>query len=45
MFETLEAYSYALFTRVLGWPMEKINQLLDRVRLDLKNPKYHMFTR
>lgn len=44
MLECLEAYSLGLFTRVLGWSRERLDKLLDGVRADLKNPKYHLYS-
>lgn len=45
MMEALQAYSLALFTRVLGWEQAQVEVLLSGVRTDLKNLKYHLYTR
>jgi len=44
MKDALEPYSLALFTRVLGWTPEQLYKLLDGVRADLDNPRYHMYS-
>lgn len=44
MMDALEAYSLALFTRVLKWEPERLQQLLARVRADLRNLDYHMYS-
>ncbi|KAL7276562.1 hypothetical protein RUND412_000442 [Rhizina undulata] len=36
-----EAFTLALFTRVLGWEKEAVDDFLVGLRADLKNPKYH----
>jgi hypothetical protein len=41
MMEALDAYSFALFTRVLGWSTEQIQVLLAGVRKDLLNRRFH----
>ncbi|KAI9882201.1 MAG: hypothetical protein M1823_006057 [Watsoniomyces obsoletus] len=41
--EGLEAFSLAIFTRVLGWKPEELQVLLAGVRNDLKNPKIHSY--
>jgi hypothetical protein len=41
MMEALDAYSFALFTRVLGWSAEQIQVLLAGVRKDLLNRHFH----
>lgn len=45
MLEALQAYSLALFTRVLGWEQAEVEILLAGVRRDLYNLKYHLYTR
>lgn len=45
MLEALQAYSLALFTRVLGWEQAQVEVLLSGVRADLRNLKYHLYTR
>lgn len=44
MMDSLEPYSLALFTRVLKWEPERLHALLDRVRADLRNLDYHMYS-
>lgn len=39
----VEAYSLALFTRVLGWTFERAQVFFVGVRSDLKNPKVHSY--
>ncbi|KAL1995497.1 hypothetical protein VTN49DRAFT_1684 [Thermomyces lanuginosus] len=45
MLEAVEPFTLALFTRVLRWSQEDIQQLMDRVRADLCNPKLHLYSR
>ena len=45
MTEAMQAYSLALFTRVLGWEPAEVEVLLAGARKDLNNPKYHLYTR
>ncbi|KAL2424331.1 Methyltransferase pytC [Exophiala dermatitidis] len=45
MTEAAPAYSLALFTRVLGWQKEEVEVLMAGVRSDLRNLKYHLYTR
>lgn len=45
MFEALEAYSLALFTRVLGWTVPRIQLLLVGVRKDLMDRSLHLYAR
>lgn len=44
MIDSLEPYSLALFTRVLKWKPEQVRGLLARVRRDLRNLNYHMYS-
>lgn len=39
----IEAWSLALFTRVLGWEKGRLDELLERVREDIKNTKIHAY--
>ena len=39
--EGLEAFTLRLFTGVLGWNAEDVQQLLERVRKDIRNPRIH----
>jgi hypothetical protein len=36
--------SLALYTRVLGWQPERLHELLARVRQEIKDPKYQMYS-
>ncbi|KAI2090484.1 hypothetical protein LOZ52_002702 [Ophidiomyces ophidiicola] len=44
MFEALEAYSLALFTRVLGWSVPRIQLLLVGVRRELMDRSLHIYS-
>lgn len=44
MMDSLEPYALALFTRVLNWQPERLFALLSRVRADLRNLNYHMYS-
>ncbi|KAI9811556.1 MAG: hypothetical protein M1832_000866 [Thelocarpon impressellum] len=39
--EGLEAFSFALYTRVLGWSHDEVQVLMAKVRKDLRNPNIH----
>ena len=43
MDEVLESYSAALFSHVLGWSPEELSLLLEGVRMDLVNPRTHLY--
>ena len=45
MLEALDAYSFALFTRVLGWSTDQIQVLLTGVRRELLDRKFHGYSR
>jgi hypothetical protein len=45
MLEALDAYSFALFTRVLGWDAPRIQVLLAGVRKELLDRKFHGYSR
>lgn len=45
MLEALDAYSFALFTRVLGWSTPQIQLLLAGVRKELLDRKFHGYSR
>jgi hypothetical protein len=45
MLEALDAYSFGLFTRVLGWSNEEVQVLLAEVRKDLQNRRFHGYSR
>ncbi|KAL7269430.1 ATPase [Rhizina undulata] len=40
-----EGISLAAFTRILGWEKEKVPEFLAGVYSDVKNPKYHTYTK
>jgi hypothetical protein len=40
----LEGLSLALYTRVLGWEAERLQELLARVRQEIKDPRYQMYS-
>ncbi|KAL1962493.1 hypothetical protein VTN77DRAFT_9614 [Rasamsonia byssochlamydoides] len=44
MMQSIEPYSLALFSRVLKWDNSRIQSLLSRVRQDLRNLNYHMYS-
>ncbi|KAF8860002.1 S-adenosyl-L-methionine-dependent methyltransferase [Acephala macrosclerotiorum] len=39
----IEAWSLALFTRVLGWEKSRLDKLLEGVKEDIKNTKIHAY--
>lgn len=41
--DSLEAYTLALFTRVLGWDANTVHIFLANVRAEIKDPKHHLF--
>ena len=41
--EGLEAFTYALFTRVLGYSQAEVDVVCAKIREDMKNPKMHTF--
>ncbi|OAG41862.1 hypothetical protein AYO21_03865 [Fonsecaea monophora] len=45
MTEAMQAYSLALFTRILGWAPAEVEVLLAGARRDLNNLNYHLYTR
>jgi trans-aconitate methyltransferase len=45
MTEAMQAYSLALFTRVLGWDAVQVEALLAGARNDLNNRAHHLYTR
>lgn len=45
MLEALEAYSFALFTRVLGWTSAQIQLLLVGVRRELLDRRFHGYSK
>ncbi len=45
MTEAMQAYSLALFSRVLGWQRAEVEALLAGARKDLENLDYHLYTK
>ena len=39
----LDAFSLAIFTRLLNWSLEDIQALLTNVQMELKNRRYHWY--
>jgi len=44
VFSELEGLSLALYTRVLGWEPERLHELLARVRQEIKDPRFQMYS-
>ncbi|KAK5042937.1 hypothetical protein LTR84_011993 [Exophiala bonariae] len=38
-----EPYTLALFTRVLGYSAEEVHAILERVKIELRNPRAHLY--
>jgi hypothetical protein len=45
MLEAMPPYSYALFTRMLGWDRVRIEALLAGVRHELKDLSNHLYSK
>ncbi|CAI7570984.1 unnamed protein product [Penicillium viridicatum] len=45
MFEAMPIYTYALFSRVLGWTRAEIEGLLAGIRMELRDTSYHLYTK
>jgi hypothetical protein len=45
MLDAVESYGLALLTRVLGWDAVRTQVLIAGARQDLKNLRYHMYTK
>lgn len=45
MIESMEAYSLALFTRVLGWTATETRVFFDGVRKELQDRSIHLYTK
>ncbi|KGO71824.1 hypothetical protein PITC_028270 [Penicillium italicum] len=45
MLEAMPVYTYALFSRVLGWTRSEIEGLLAGVRTELRDTSYHLYTK
>ena len=41
--EGLEGFLYAVFIRALGWSKRDVDELCEKVRQDMKNPKFHAY--
>ncbi|KAF6223568.1 hypothetical protein HO133_000411 [Letharia lupina] len=41
--EGLEAFTYALFTRVLGYSQQEVDVVCAKIRKEMKNPKMHAY--
>ncbi|KAJ5843058.1 uncharacterized protein N7525_000799 [Penicillium rubens] len=44
MLEAMPIYTYALFSRVLGWTRSEIEGLLTGIRMELRDTSYHLYT-
>lgn len=40
LYDAVDSYTAALFTRILGWTPEECAVLQAKVKADMKNPKY-----
>jgi hypothetical protein len=45
MIESMESYSMALFTRVLGWSPNEVNIFLAGVRQELTDRSLHLYAK
>jgi hypothetical protein len=45
MIESMESYSMALFTRVLGWSPDEVNIFLAGVRQELTDRSLHLYAK
>ena len=45
MLEAMPPYTFALFTRILGWKRERIEALLAGIRHELKDLSNHLYTK
>lgn len=45
VYESIEPYTLAAATRVLGMPPEKIHQIIARVKAELCNPQLHLYAK
>ena len=43
--DSIESYSVALFTRVLGWSLAETQAYLTDVVKDLRNTDYHLYSK
>ncbi|EEA19595.1 hypothetical protein TMatcc_009733 [Talaromyces marneffei ATCC 18224] len=44
MFEAVEPYSLAVFTRVLKWSNEDTRELIEKVKAEICDPQYHIYS-
>ena len=44
MLDAVEPYTLALFTRVLGWDLNRAEILMAGVRADFRNPRNHIYS-
>ena len=42
--DAVEPYTLALFTRVLGRSLQEAQELMERVKCELVDPKLHLYT-
>jgi hypothetical protein len=45
MLEAMPTYTYALFTRMLGWTRAEIEGLLAGIRKELRDTSHHVYTK
>lgn len=45
MQESVESYTMALFTRVLGWTSEEVRVFLTKVRKEMEDRSLHLYTK
>ncbi|KAI3069785.1 hypothetical protein CBS147339_7756 [Penicillium roqueforti] len=45
MLEAMPIYTYALFSRVLGWTRSEIEGLLAGIRMELRDTSHHLYTK
>jgi hypothetical protein len=44
MLEAVEPYTLAVFTRVLKWKPEESRDLIDKVKAEVCNPQFHIYS-
>ena len=45
MQESVESYTMALFTRVVGWTSEEVRVFLTKVRKEMEDRSLHLYTK
>lgn len=45
LYDAVEPYTLALFTRVLGYTSEEAQEFVSKVRAELLNASYHIYVR